>query len=81
MSEPELPLLLPGFEPVRKIPRGGYAAPPGTGPKGETCGGCKHIAGERYKKCRVVRARWTHGPATDIRSRAPACSKWEKATT
>lgn len=61
----------------------GYAAPPGTGPTGETCKTCKHIYRNQqakvYLKCALTRACWTGGGKTDIRARAPACSKWEKA--
>ena len=58
-------------------PRGG-ADRPGTGPKGETCGSCKHIRkGEKFAKCELTRRCWTHGPKTDIRVRWAACSKWE----
>lgn len=61
----------------------GYAAPPGTGPEGETCKTCKHIYRNQqakvYLKCWLTRACWTGGGKTDIRARAPACSKWEKA--
>lgn len=55
----------------------GYAAPPGTGPHGETCGSCGslhvHMTGsrKRFFKCNLVN--WTHGAATDIRMRSPAC--------
>lgn len=60
----------------------GYAAAPGTGPKGETCKSCRHYSGHRrskiYRKCGLVRARWTGGPGTDILARSPACSYWEK---
>lgn len=62
--------------------KGLYAAPPGTGPAGETCGSCRHICRHpsgRYRKCGVVRALWTHGPGTDIKARSPACAKWEAA--
>lgn len=58
----------------------GYAAPPGTGPKGETCGSCAHHCALRYAKnyhkCGLNRARWTGGRGTDILVRSPACSKW-----
>jgi len=58
----------------------GYAAPPGTGPEGETCGTCKHIYRNRlaktYLKCALMRRNWTGGPGTDIRARAPACRHW-----
>lgn len=57
----------------------GYAMPPGTGPEGETCGTCEHIMRTaKYRKCELNRARWTHGPGTDIKARTAACSKWEK---
>jgi hypothetical protein len=60
----------------------GYAAPPGTGPAGETCGTCKHA--HRYvhfAKCGHSARRHfnTNGAATDIRLRTAACSKWESA--
>ena len=60
------------------VPRG-YVMPPGSGPAGETCGSCKHMAGRggRYRKCRLAESKWTHGPATDVLARSPACSKWE----
>ena len=61
--------------------RRGYASPPGTGPKGETCGTCQHIVrGRRYAKCALRRATWTHGYATDILVNADACEKWEPVT-
>jgi len=61
------------------IPRG-YIALPGTGPIGETCGSCKHIARFRkWRKCALNRPRWTGGPGTDILARSPACSRWEAA--
>lgn len=59
----------------------GYAAPPGTGPVGETCGSCKHLfrnhLAKTYLKCGLNRARWTGGPGTDILAKAPACKFWE----
>lgn len=62
------------------IPQG-YAAPPGTGPAGETCGSCRHIARLRYAriylKCELNERAWTHGRKTDILARTPACRKWE----
>lgn len=61
----------------------GYAYPPGTGPKGETCRTCRHLHRKRmgnvYLKCSLVRHLWTGGVGTDIRARSPACKKWEKA--
>lgn len=52
----------------------------GAGPKGETCGTCKHLEVNRrqkkFFKCGLVD--WSFGPATDIRRKDPACPKWEK---
>lgn len=65
---------------VRIKKSGLYAAWPGTGPSGETCGSCQHIMRTaRYRKCDLVRRLWTGGPGTDIKARSAACSKWEKA--
>lgn len=65
----------------KTVPRG-YAAPPGTGPKGETCRSCVHYAlrqmGGTYRKCAKVKERWTGGPGTDILAKSPACAFWEK---
>lgn len=60
----------------------GYAAPPGTGPKGETCKSCRHYRivmgkGRDYRKCSLMARVWTGGPGTDIKASAPACAKWE----
>lgn len=55
--------------------------PSGTGPAGETCRTCKHLCHTghdgKYLKCGLCREMWTHGPATDLRARWPACAKWE----
>lgn len=66
----------------RKTPQPkGYAAPPGTGPAGETCKSCRHIyrveTGGRkaFRKCALIKA--TAGPGTDILAKAPACRRWE----
>jgi hypothetical protein len=60
--------------------RGLYAATPGTGPAGETCASCAHLTSppgnKRHPKCGLTK--YTHGDATTIRTRTPACSKWEK---
>lgn len=57
----------------------GNAAPRGSGPAGETCGTCANAYclnySKRYWKCRLVKA--TGGPATDIRLKWAACSRWE----
>lgn len=59
----------------------GYAAMPGTGPTGETCKSCQHYVikqmAKAYRKCLLRRAVWTGGAGTDVKARAPACSKWE----
>ncbi len=58
--------------------RGGYAAEPGTGPKNETCGSCRHhqvrSLSRSYHKCKLGPT--SGGPGTDIRVRAPACKHW-----
>lgn len=60
----------------------GYAAPPGTGPAGETCGTCQHarriVMGKTFHKCALAKAKWTHGRKTDVLAGSPACSKWEE---
>lgn len=57
----------------------GHAAPPGTGPAGETCRTCRnvhrHQTQRTYFKCALTE--WTFGPATDIRLKDPACRKWQ----
>lgn len=65
--------------PVRS--KGLYAALPGSGPAGETCGSCANLCrkrmGNTYLKCGLARAWWTGGPGTDVKARSAACSKWE----
>jgi hypothetical protein len=69
----------------RKVaaPPKGYAAVPGTGPKGETCKSCRHIERiqdvKRYRKCGLVHAYWTYEPGTNIKAGSLACSRWEAA--
>lgn len=73
-----------GQEAVEAPPRGtparGYAARPGSGPAGETCGSCRHLVRKRmsraYLKCELMRAVWTGGHGTDVLARSPACAKW-----
>ena len=64
--------------------KGLYAAEPGTGPAGETCGSCAHLHRNRqakvYLKCGLTRARWTGGFGTDVKARSPACAKWISKT-
>ena len=72
---------LPGPGPYKRhVPQQGYAAPPGTGPAGETCRTCRYCrAYRRFTKCGhpIRRGKNTNGTATDILQRTPACSKWE----
>jgi len=62
-------------------PKGLFAAEPGTGPAGETCGTCLHLYRRRmsktYLKCALVNREWTGGSATDVKASTPACLKWE----
>jgi hypothetical protein len=58
----------------------GYFHHPGTGPEGETCGGCEFATRfRRYAKCAKNRARWSHTRASDILLTAPACKYWKGA--
>ena len=51
----------------------GYYQPPGTGPEGETCGSCKHIArGRHWAKCELSRRAWTRSRGADVLVKAPA---------
>jgi hypothetical protein len=64
----------------RKI---GYAAKPGTGPKGKRCIQCKMIQrvlskGVTSHKCELAAPIWSDDPATDIKPNAPACSCFER---
>src|ERR1043166_2106187 len=70
------------FGQISTVPRG-HAAPPGTGPAGETCKTCEHYTlrkwAKAYRKCGLMREHWTSGGRTDIRARDPACRLWKKA--
>jgi hypothetical protein len=59
-------------------------APIGSGPAGETCGTCDHLArlayAKTYRKCGLMRRAWTGGPATDIRAGWSACKEWRPQT-
>ncbi len=76
-----------GGETITVDPRGknyveprGYAYHPGTGPAGQTCGGCKlAVRFRRFLKCEKSRAVWTHTRRTDILAGAAACKYWEAA--
>lgn len=59
-----------------------YPALPGSGPADKQCRDCAHYRSVRggvrsYPKCALMQARWSHGPATDIRAKSTACSKFE----
>lgn len=85
MSE-QLPLssefaLTPAERRRLKSKKHGHAAPPGTGPAGETCRTCAHLHREQlaktYLKCSLMRRFWTGGYGTDIRASDPACKAWQ----
>lgn len=63
-----------------EIPRG-HAAPPGTGPEGESCRTCAHLVritrSKAWHKCAASRRIWTHSRRTDVRVSDPACSFWQ----
>jgi len=59
----------------------GYAAPPGSGPPGETCGTCANCRVRKIKKhniykCGLRADSWTQDRATDVLVRSPACQRW-----
>jgi hypothetical protein len=67
---------------ARKTPAPkGYAALPGTGPEGETCGSCRYLYRRQYAKtylkCELMKPYWTGGQGSDIRAKTPACRRWE----
>jgi hypothetical protein len=66
-----------------RLRKNGYAARPGTGPKGQRCYSCQHCQrvqhdGIRSHKCELIAARWTYEADTDIKHNAPACSDWQR---
>ena len=68
----------------KPTPPRGHVAPPGSGPKGETCRTCAHYTRRHYHdyvhlKCGLNKANWTKGPGSDIRAKDAACRKWEAA--
>ncbi len=76
----------PGFTAraeARKAPRPDRAHPypPGSGPRGQSCGTCAKLMERRfsktYFKCHVLMKTWTGGAGTDIRKKDPACLAWE----
>lgn len=65
-----------------EVPKG-YAAQPGSGPGGETCATCRHLARKRRAartclKCELNRGAWTRAPGTDVRAGSPACQRWAR---
>ncbi len=72
--------------PAEPMPRGGYAARPGSGPDGRTCQTCGHFRHVRfgqkfYTKCALVKRQWTRGTGTDIKASVDACRWWESHDT
>ncbi len=76
--------LYPDWEvpPLPRVKKRGHAAQPGTGPEGETCKSCTHYtrtatkARNVFRKCGLMKSKWTNGPGTDIRAGDPACEFW-----
>jgi len=69
-------------DPLQKKLGIGYAGHPGMGPKGETCGSCRHRqwAGRitrRYYKCGHQYGYRSFSQASDIKLKTPACEHWE----
>lgn len=61
-------------------------APIGSGPTGETCGGCYFYHRQTYHngahlKCLKAMAAWTHGPGSDIKAKWRACREWQPKPT
>ena len=78
------PLRPPSKRKARVMPDRAHAATPGTGPEGESCGTCVHLArrrspaGSLFRKCGLMRKQWTAGYGTDVRCKDAACGLWEK---
>jgi hypothetical protein len=56
--------------------------PPGSGPRGQSCGTCAKLSSRKfnkktYFKCHVLMRFWTGGKGTDVRKKDPACLSWE----
>lgn len=70
---------VPAGKKGRKSGGRAYPAPPGTGPADRQCKHCASYvvietrASNTYRKCERMRPVWSHGAATDIKARAPAC--------
>lgn len=55
----------------------------GTGPSGETCGGCMFLRRKKshshaFLKCGKMESSWTNGDGTDIRACWTACREWNE---
>lgn len=65
----------------RKSRAAAYAGQPGTGPAGKTCQTCAHKTytggAKLHPKCGLTA--YTCGDATTIKTRTPACHKYEAA--
>lgn len=81
-GEPVREGTMPGLRRAKRDKKTGHAAPIGSGPAGETCKTCRHYKRVKwagiYRKCGLMRSRWTHGPGSDIRANDAACRHWEK---
>lgn len=60
--------------------------PPGSGPQGETCGGCflatrRRRGKKQWIKCARMAHAYTNGSGTDVKAKWPACAAWEPADT
>lgn len=69
------------FSKRKSGPYAPWAAVDGKGPEGETCGSCAHLfrrggCAKTYIKCGA--RPMTHGSATDIRVKDPACVAWKE---
>ena len=71
---------------MRSPKANGYAAPPGTGPNGETCGTCQHCTvheatrgprTRRWYKCEVMVRNWTYSRGSDVLLTSPACRHFQ----
>lgn len=65
--------------------RGGYAAPPGSGPKGQTCGTSEHAYGYcggsdawswPYSGAFCSKTQEAGDPPPPVRTNSPACHVW-----
>lgn len=87
MTKPAQHSIFGGYERDRGSkfpgPPQGYAAPPGGGPPGETCGTCGNCRVLRVRdhnlyKCGLRSDQWTRDRETDVLKGSPACAKFHK---